>query len=95
MKSWQLIVFIIVAAIQAAVPGSMVWKREHTLREGSVWKFRTAPVDPVDAFRGRYVALQFEAETQEISPPPYQHYRQTVYVTLRPNAHPRRRVSAC
>jgi uncharacterized membrane-anchored protein len=86
MKYWRLIVFIVVTAVQLAVPASLVWKREHTLREGSVWKFRTAPVDPVDAFRGRYVALQIEAETQEISPPPEAHYRQTVYVTLRQNA---------
>jgi uncharacterized membrane-anchored protein len=86
MKYWRLIALIIVAGIQLAVPASLVWKREHTLREGSVWKFRTAPVDPVDAFRGRYVALQFDAETQEISPPADARYRQTVYVTLRQNA---------
>lgn len=86
MRYWRLIGFVLVAAVQLAVPASLVWKREHTLREGSVWKFRTAPVDPVDAFRGRYVALQFEAETQEISPPPGADYHETVYVTLRPNA---------
>jgi uncharacterized membrane-anchored protein len=86
MKHWGLVAFVMVAALQVAVPASLVWKREHTLREGSVWKFRTAPVDPVDAFRGRYVALHFEAETQEISPPADARYRQTVYVTLRQNA---------
>src|SRR6478735_1286441 len=86
MKYWHLVVFIVVAAVQVAVPGSLVWKREHTLREGTVWKFRTAPVDPIDAFRGRYVALKFDAETQEISPPADTHYHQTVYVTLRQNA---------
>jgi len=70
MKYWRLIVFVLVAFAQLAVPGSLIWKREHTLRQGNVWKFRTAPVDPVDVFRGRYVALHFEVETQEISPPP-------------------------
>jgi len=42
------------------VPASMIWSRERILREGEVFKFRTAPVDPYDAFRGRYVALQLE-----------------------------------
>lgn len=86
MKHWRLIVFALVAFAQLAVPGSMIWQQERTLRQGSVWKFRTAPVDPVDAFRGRYVALEFEAETQQISPPPNMGYGQTVFVTLRADA---------
>lgn len=86
MKSWRLIVFALVAFAQLAVPASMIWKRERTLREGRVWKFRTAPVDPVDAFRGRYIALEFEAEGQEISPPPNAQFHQTVFVTLKNNA---------
>jgi uncharacterized membrane-anchored protein len=43
-------------------------------------------VDPVDAFRGRYVALEFEAEAQTISPPPNLGYDAKVFVTLRLNA---------
>jgi uncharacterized membrane-anchored protein len=86
MKYWRLIVFVLVAFAQLAVPGSLVWKREQTLGRGSVWKLRTAPVDPVDAFRGRYVALQFEAETQEISPPANADSGDTVFVTLKANA---------
>lgn len=86
MKYWRLIVFVLVAFAQLAVPGSLIWKREQTLRQGSVWKFRTAPVDPVDAFRGRYVALQFEVETQQISPPATASPGDTIFVTLKANA---------
>ena len=86
MKFWRLIVFVLVGLAQLAVPASLILKREQTLRHGSVWKFRTAPVDPVDAFRGRYVALEFEAEGQEISPPPNFNFDQPVFVTLRQNA---------
>jgi uncharacterized membrane-anchored protein len=85
VKSWRLVVFALLGLTQLAVPASLIWKREQTLRHGSGWKFRTAPVDPVDAFRGRYVALEFEAEGQTISPPPNASYRQTVFVTLRQN----------
>ena len=85
MKHGRLILFALVACVQIAVPASLIWKREQTLRQGHVWKFRTAPVDPVDAFRGRYVALQFEVETQEISPPPNVEGGQTVFVTLAPD----------
>ncbi|PYI91408.1 MAG: hypothetical protein DME97_14070 [Verrucomicrobia bacterium] len=86
MKSWRLVVFAVVGLAQLAVPASLIWKREQTLRHGSIWKFRTAPVDPVDAFRGRYVALDFEAEGQTISPPPTLGYNAKVFVTLRLNA---------
>jgi hypothetical protein len=40
----------------------------------------------VDAFRGRYVALEFEAEIQQVSPPPNSQYGRTVFVTLRSDA---------
>jgi uncharacterized membrane-anchored protein len=32
------------------------------MTHGRVWKFRTAPVDPEDAMRGRYVLLSFAAD---------------------------------
>lgn len=86
MKYWRLIVFVLVALAQLAVPASLIWKREQTLRHGSVWKFRSAPVDPVDVFRGRYVALEFEAETQEITPPVNARDGGTIFVTLRNDA---------
>jgi uncharacterized membrane-anchored protein len=83
---WRPAVFALVGLAQLAVPASLILKREQTLRNGSLWKFRTAPVDPVDAFRGRYVALEFEAESQTISPPPNASYRHTVFVTMRQNS---------
>lgn len=83
MKYWRLILFALVALAQLAVPGSLIWKREQTLRRGAVWKFRTAPVDPVDAFRGRYVSLEFDAETHEIVPPANAVYGQPVFLILR------------
>jgi uncharacterized membrane-anchored protein len=86
VKYWRLIIFVLVACVQLAVPGSLIWKRERTLRQGHVWKFRTAPVDPVDVFRGRYVALQFDAETQEIPPPANTRSGDNVFVTLKTNA---------
>jgi uncharacterized membrane-anchored protein len=83
VKSWRLIVFLLLAVAQLAVPASLIWKRERTLRYGQLWKFRTASVDPVDAFRGRYVALDFEVEGQEISPPSNLSYGQPTFITMR------------
>jgi uncharacterized membrane-anchored protein len=38
---------------------SMIAGAERTIDEGRIWMFRTAPVDPVDLFRGRYATLSF------------------------------------
>lgn len=62
MKQLRLIVFAVVALAQISVPASMIWKRQQTLSNGRVWKFRTAPVDPEDILRGRYLRLRFAAE---------------------------------
>ena len=83
MKQWRLIVFVLVALVQLAAPASLIWKRENTLRKGSVWKFRTAPVDPVDAFRGRYISLRFDIDTQEAVPSAALIDRENVFVTLK------------
>lgn len=62
MKLLRVLIFAVVALAQMAVPAWAVWMRNQTLAKGKTWKFRTAPVDPVDAVRGRYVALAFAAE---------------------------------
>jgi uncharacterized membrane-anchored protein len=60
MKNMRFILFVIFAVVSVAAPLSIIWKYENTLRYGKTYKFRTKPVDPYDAFRGRYVTLAFE-----------------------------------
>jgi len=55
--------FCAVALIQISTPLSMIAKRESVLRVGEQFRFKTAPVDPYDAFRGRYVALAIVENT--------------------------------
>lgn len=62
MKKLALPIFVLVALAQLSVPAMMAWSRVQTLARGRVWKFKTAPVDPIDAVRGRYVMLRFDAE---------------------------------
>ncbi|MFC1510672.1 GDYXXLXY domain-containing protein [Candidatus Omnitrophota bacterium] len=51
------IIIIALVLIQLAVPAWMIVAQEHILKNGDLVKFKTAPVDPYDIFRGRYVAL--------------------------------------
>jgi uncharacterized membrane-anchored protein len=88
MKMVRVGIFILIALAQIAVPASVVWKRGRTLAYGRVWKFKTEPVDPVDAIRGRYVALRFAAETLQgsVHKPEEIAAESTIYVTLKEDA---------
>jgi len=59
--------FVIVAAIQLAVPGKMIWDRERILETGKEFKFETAPIDPTDPFRGKYIVLSYKENAVKIS----------------------------
>lgn len=52
--------FLCVCLAQVITPLSMIARREFVLKHGAQYKFKVAPVDPYDAFLGRYVALRFE-----------------------------------
>lgn len=87
MKYLIMIGFVVMAAAQWYVPGSMIFESEKTANEGIEYKFKTAPVDPSDPFRGKYVTLSFLAEeynpidTNEIHFSSYQ----SVYVSVVPD----------
>ena len=57
MKKYVLPALIAVIIIQLSVPAYMITDKYYTLRTGEEFKFRVYPVDPYDAFRGRYVNL--------------------------------------
>ena len=57
-----LIILAVAALAQWAVPVEMLLGHREVLREGTAWKFRLAPVDPHDPFRGEYVRLDFAVE---------------------------------
>lgn len=61
MKILSIVAFAVVAAIQLYVPASMILDREKIITDGKMLKFKTAPVDPSDPFRGKYIDLEFKA----------------------------------
>ena len=81
-KTPLLSLFALVCAAQFAVPAMMIFQSRTTLAKGAIYRFRTAPVDPYDAFRGRYVALSFEANTAPIPVGVSTREGQRVYATL-------------
>ncbi len=84
--SFKLGCFALVVLVQILVPLQMTQTREKVLQRGTLYKFRANPVDPYDAYRGRYVSLGFGTESIE-HPKGVQlpTTRQEGYVVVRPD----------
>jgi len=54
------ILFIFMALVQLYVPAKMIFDSEAVLSTGKEFKFKTAPIDPEDPFRGKYITLSYE-----------------------------------
>ncbi len=78
---------LVLAVVQLAVPLGMIAKRRDALDNGQLFRFRTAPVDPYDAFRGRYVALALEHGTIAVASPEEYLPGQKIFVRLAVDAH--------
>lgn len=57
MKTIGVVAFCLTLLAHWAVPANMIWQNEQVLSKGKLYKFRTAPVDPNDPFRGKYITL--------------------------------------
>jgi uncharacterized membrane-anchored protein len=76
----RFLLFLALIIVQLAVPSYMIHREERVLAHGKVFRFRTAPFDPYDPFRGRYVALRFASE--EIADPKLPEGTRKVWVEL-------------
>lgn len=65
-KKFALIALVLVAIVQIYVPAKMIIAREKVLNTGIDYKFRTAPIDPLDPFRGKYINLDFEENMVDV-----------------------------
>lgn len=45
----------------------MIMQQENILKEGTPFKFKTAPIDPNDPFRGKFVVLNYEANRYTVT----------------------------
>lgn len=58
--------FILLVLVQIFVPAKMIFDKEEVLSEGEEYKFKTAPIDPYDPFRGKYITLRYEENRVEV-----------------------------
>jgi len=77
MKRYLLIAITIMILAQIYIPVSMMSSRFDILKNGTEYKFKVQPIDPYDAFRGRYIAIYVDGGQTE-----YKQSKKTVYAVL-------------
>jgi len=82
-RTYIIALFLILAIVQTAAPFSMIVRREIVLSQGKQFRFKTQPVDPYDAFRGRYVALRVKEDNIDKPKDMLIQRDQTVYAIIR------------
>ncbi|MFA6239771.1 MAG: GDYXXLXY domain-containing protein [Candidatus Hydrogenedentales bacterium] len=82
IRTFQIALFGVMVLAQLAVPTWMIGGHEWSMRNGTAYKFLTAPIDPYDAFRGKYVALAFESNHAPVDKGVQLSAGETVYVTV-------------
>lgn len=75
--------FIAMVLVQLYVPARMILDREKVMDEGKIYRFKAAPIDPSDPFRGKYITLNFEENSFETTNETTWESGETVYLTLR------------
>ena len=75
-------VFIIIVIVQLSIPASIVFRGERIIANGKEFKFKTAPVDPNDPFRGKYIALRYSANRYTVYNTAIWERNKPVYVIL-------------
>ena len=77
--------FALLVIAQWLVPGLMIWKKEKVLEEGITYKFQSAPIDPNDPFRGKYIELNFKETSLTVKKDTSLEDGEKVYVTFSVN----------
>ena len=75
--------FALLVLLQLWTPAAMIWNREAILKTGKAFKFRCAPVDPNDPFRGKYIILGFDENSLQQQEALKWQSGETIYVQLK------------
>ena len=81
-KKSLVVVFVLMVLAQLLAPLKMIFDKEKILAEGKLFKFRTAPIDPNDPFRGKYITLNYAASSFVVDSAEDWNTSQTAFVVM-------------
>jgi len=85
-KNSLIAAFVLLAFVQLYVPAKMILNQEDVLNKGREFKFKTAPIDPNDPFRGKYITLRFDANEVVVANTAEWTYNESIFVAISEDA---------
>ncbi|WP_046756130.1 GDYXXLXY domain-containing protein [Kordia jejudonensis] len=61
-KTYIYALFGLMVLAQIVASAQIVYKYERTIASDNIYKFKTAPIDPNDPFRGKYITLDYQID---------------------------------
>ncbi|MBT1710865.1 GDYXXLXY domain-containing protein [Fulvivirgaceae bacterium PWU5] len=85
-KTLIIVAFVVMCLAQWFIPFKTILDQEAILSEGRLFKLQTAPIDPSDPFRGKYITLNFSENQVTVND--YQEWvgHEYMYITLADSA---------
>lgn len=77
--------FVLMSLAQLYIPFQMIMGKEKVLQTGKEFRFKAAPVDPYDAFRGKYITLSYEQNAYQVANAEEWYSGDVIYVALSDN----------
>ncbi|PTX58724.1 GDYXXLXY motif protein [Kordia periserrulae] len=84
-KTYIYLLFGLMVIAQIVASAQIVYKHETVINSGNVYKFTTAPIDPSDPFRGKYIVLDFDINSFPTTDEDW-NYGEKAYLYLGKNA---------
>lgn len=81
-KTIYITLLILLFAVQLFVPAQMIFHQEDVIDSGTAYKFKTQPIDPSDPFRGKYITLNYAANSFQTTEKVWD-YMESVFVYLK------------
>jgi len=86
INRWVIPAFILLCLAQLYLPLKIVADQERVVSKGKVFRFKVAPLDPNDPFRGKYITLRYEADSAKVKNVNEWMRNSKVYVLLKTNS---------
>jgi len=87
LNRWVVPAFILLCLAQLYLPLKMVADQEAVVSKGKPFRFKVAPLDPNDPFRGKYITLRYEADSIKVENVNEWMRNPKVYVLLKTDSH--------
>lgn len=66
LSKWVIPAFVLLCVAQLYLPTKIIADRENVVSKGKLFRFKVAPLDPNDPFRGKYITLRYEADSVKV-----------------------------